>query len=249
MGTEFRDARLKIKRAKKHIEDIQSAILALENSCISTIEHRPNGGESLKHEIPDFQKGLDELSLIVGDAFHNLRTALDFAWYSTVSRLLPDKVSDSTKFPVRKTRQEVEAALHGIEVDARCKPLFDCIVSQIQPYAGSANSVLWTLHDIDISDKHLLLLGLDHRGMIGGISVRDENRELHRGASIPARGMDGQYVIPFVVGLKVEEKGKLTVTVTLEEAGIFKPLPVLTLLHDFRNFTFDAVKLLENVCC
>jgi hypothetical protein len=238
-----RDARLKIERAKKHIADLESAIYALENTCTSTIEHRPDGGQSLKHEIPEFHNALDRLSLIVGDAIHNLRSALDFAWRSTVTRLLPDKVSDTTKFPVRKTRQEVEAALHGIEIDTRCKPLFDCIISQIQPYEGSTNSVIWTLHDLDISDKHLLLLGLDQSGLIVHIAIRDQNGELHAGASWHAKGLEGRYIIDFALGLQVENKGKFSVTVILQEAGIFKSLPVVG------NFTFHTVKLLENVCC
>jgi hypothetical protein len=66
------------------------------------------------HEIPELRTALDELALIAGDAIHNLRSALDFAWYSTILRLLPDKISDSTKFPVRDTRQDVQGGLHGI---------------------------------------------------------------------------------------------------------------------------------------
>ena len=123
MTAQFRDARLKVERANKHIADLESAIEALEHTCTSTIEYRPDGGQSLKHEIPEFRDALERLSLIVGDAIHNLHAAFDFAWQSTIKRLLPDKVSDSTKFPSRKTRQEVEAALHGIEIDTRCKPL------------------------------------------------------------------------------------------------------------------------------
>ena len=41
-----------------------------------------------------------------------------------------------TKFPVRDSSQSLKTALHGIEVDTRYKPLFDCIVSTIQPYNG-----------------------------------------------------------------------------------------------------------------
>jgi len=246
MGAIYRDARLKIERAKKHIADVNTAIDALENSCATTIEDRPDGGQSLKHEIPDLRNGLDNLSLIVGDAFHNLRTAMDFAWFATISRCLPDKISDATKFPVRETRQQVEAALHGIEVDTRCKPLYDCIMSKIQPYYGGHNSAAWTLHDIDISDKHILLLGLDPTGHIRGITVRDADGESHRGSSMPARGIEGRYIIDFEKGIKVEETGKLSVTITLQQAGIFEPVTVDSLLSSFCNFTLYTVQLLEN---
>jgi hypothetical protein len=174
---------------------------------------------------------------------------LDFAWYSTISRLLPDKVSDKTKFPIRDTRKSVEDALHGIEVDTRCAALWECIMLKIQPYKGGHNSVLWTLHDLDISDKHLLLLGLDPTGYIKGIAVRNERGELSRGSTMPASGIEGRYIVDFQRGLKIEEKGELSVQVTLQEAHIFKPVPVNSLLSSFRNFTSYTVELLENVVC
>jgi hypothetical protein len=248
MSAFFRDARLKIERAKKHIADLQVAIVAQENTYTVTIEHHPDtGAQSLVHEFPDFEEALFELSLIVGDAIHNLHSALDFAWYGTISRHLPDKISPSTKFPVRDSRQQLEAALHGIEVDTRCKPLFDCLVSVIQPYKGGHNEVIWTLHDLDISDKHLLLLELDPLGHIGGIAIRDSNGETSRGSSMPAKGIEGRYIVDFESDIQVENEGKLSVTVTLPEAGIFKPVPVVSLLESFSNFVLYTVKLLENI--
>ena len=167
MSASYRDARLKVDRAKKHISDLKADIVALEDTSTATIEYHPDShAQSVVHEFPNFEKALAELSLIVGDAIHNLHSALDFAWYCTISRHLPDKISDSTKFPVRETRQNLEGALHGIEVDTRCKRLFDCIVSDIQPYKGGHNSAVWTLHNLDIPDKHLLLLGLYPMGHI-----------------------------------------------------------------------------------
>jgi hypothetical protein len=120
---------------------------------------------------------------------------------------------------------------------------------KIQPYKGGHNSVLWTLHDLDISDKHLLLLGLDPTGYIKGIAVRNERGELSRGSTMPASGIEGRYIVDFQRGLKIEEKGELSVQVTLQEAHIFKPVPVNSLLSSFRNFTSYTVELLENVVC
>jgi hypothetical protein len=83
MSAFYRDARLKIERAKKHLSDFNAAIVSLENTCTATIEHHQDSAQSLVHEIPDVRDVLDNLSLIAGDAIHNLRSALDFAWYST----------------------------------------------------------------------------------------------------------------------------------------------------------------------
>jgi hypothetical protein len=245
----FRDARLKIDRAKKHISDLEADIVALEDTYTAKIEyHSGNNAQSVVHEFPNLETSLAGLSLIVGDAIHNLRSALDFAWYSTIRRHLPDKISESTKFPVRETRQNLEGTLHGIEVDTRCKRLFDCIVSEIQPYKGGHNSAVWTLHNLDISDKHLLLLGLDPMGHIRGISIKDREGETHRGSSMPAKGIDGRYIIDFESGIQIEDKGKLSVTITLQEARIYEPVPVVSLLSSFSSFALHIVQLLESVC-
>jgi len=245
--TIYKDARLKVKRAKKHIEDFSAALIALEDACTVTVEQDENGRDLLKHEIPNSREALDDLSLIAGDVIHNLRSALDFAWPSTISRLLADKLTDHTKFPARKTREDVEGALHGIEIDTRCPALWNCIMSKIQPYDGGYNCAVWTLHDLDISDKHLLLLGLDPISQITGISVSDQNGELHRGHSMPSTGVDGKYHILFASGIKVEDKGRLSVAVTFQEAGLYNPVPVESLLSSFGNFTLHTVQLLENI--
>lgn len=248
MGASFRDARLKIDRAKKHLSDFRSAVIAQNDTFTATIEYHPDTkAQSLVHGFPNLEGALSELSLIVGDAIHNLHSALDFAWCSTICAHLPDKFSDSTKFPVRNTLQELEGALRGIEVDTRCEPLFDCIVSDIQPYNGGNNSVIWTLHQLDISDKHLLLLGLDPIGHIEGISIRDSDGQISRSSSMPAKGLNGFYIIGFEDGVQIEDKGRLSVTVTLQEAGIFNNVPAFSLLQDFSNLVLYTVKRLEGI--
>jgi hypothetical protein len=244
----FRDAYLKIDRANKHIADFQLTVIAQQDTYTTTIEHHPDiGAQSLIHEFPDFEKALCDLSLIAGDAIHNLHSALDFAWYSTIRKHLPNKITDSTKFPVRETVENLEGVLHGIEVDTRCKRLFDCIVSEIQPYKGGNNSVIWTLHDLDISDKHLLILGLDSIGQIRGFTVRDKNGEIHRWTTWPANGMHGRYIIDLGSDVQIEDKGKLSAAIILQEAGIFQSVPIPGLLQDFSNYITYAVKLLENI--
>lgn len=247
MSAAYRDARLKIRRAKKHIADFTAAVIALEDTCTATIEHHAEGGESLIHEIPNPRETLDDLALITGDALHNMRSALDFAWHSTISGFLPDKITNKTKFPVRRTRQDVEGALHGIEVDTRCIPLFECIMRDIQPYEGGHNEVAWTLNNIDNSDKHVLLLGLNPVAHITGITRRDANGQLDTGSSVQARGVNGRYIIDFPRGYKIEDKGKISIGILLQEAGIYYPVPIESLLSDFCNFSLYSVQLLENL--
>jgi hypothetical protein len=244
----FRDARLKVKRANEHLEELAAAIVALEKTYVSRIEPHPLlNAQSLVHEVPNVENALLDLSLIVGDIIHNLRTALDFAWYSTISKCLPDKISDCTKFPVRQTRQNLAAALHGIEVDTRCKRLFDCMMSDIQPFKGSHNSAVWTVHDLDICDKHLLLLELAPQGYIRGITLRDRNGGLHPDGATWAVPGAGPYCVDYVEGIKIEDKGNLSFAITLADAGMYKVVEVESLLSSFTSYTLHVIRLLENV--
>jgi hypothetical protein len=171
---------------------------------------------------------------------------LDFAWFSTINRHLPDKISDYTKFPVGKSRPDLERALHGIEVDTRCKALFDCMVSVIQPYHGGNNSVIRTLHDLDISDKHLLLLELTPNAAIENMALRDESGQIYERIRVPVEG-SGKYGIRLGPGIHVQNHGKLSFHVSLKDAGIFNGVPIPGLLYDFSHFVTYTVKSLESL--
>lgn len=246
MSTEFRDARLKIKRAKQHFEETKTAILALENSYISATKKNEHGITELIHEVPDCESQLLNLSLIVGDALHNLHSALDFAWASVIKKWVPNACSDNTKFPFRSDGPNLEGALHGIKVDIVCPALFRVVVNNIQPYIGGKGARLRALHELDILDKHLLLLGLTPNAEITGISVRDTNGQIYRGNATSVEDHRGPlFVVPFERGIEVHQKGKLAFNITIKEAGIFEDVPVLELLSTLFHHVTYVVQLLE----
>jgi hypothetical protein len=244
----FFDARLKIKRAHKHIGDMNLALLALEQNYTSAIERDPSTGiQQVTHFSSDLQSQIQELSLIVGDIIHNLRAALDFAWHSTVERHYIHKSSRSRrKFPVCDSRKKLEDALHGIEIDTLHPDLFNLLMSEIQPYKGGKNGVVYTLNELDVSDKHLLLLDLTPWGMIRDIVIRDKDGNISKGRGMPAPAI-GRHTISFERNITIEDKGKVSVTVTLKESDIFHGVPISSLLPSFSKYVLYIVNLLENL--
>jgi hypothetical protein len=243
----FRDAHLKIVRANKHIADLNSAIVALQNTRTSSVKRNPHtASQELIHEVPNQEKPLLDLSLIVGDAIHNLHTALDYAWVSTIKKRAPSAESKHTKFPFHDTREGVEGALHGIRIDTICPKIFEFIVSEIQPYKGGKDGILYALHDFDISDKHLLLLELTPRVGIKGISIRDKGGQVWHGSGMPTEG-PGPYVIAFDSDLHIEDKGQLTFKITIKEAGVFKGIPISDLLLILSKYVQYIVQSLERL--
>jgi hypothetical protein len=88
MKFDFESSRLKIDRAKKHISEVEQIITALPDNAVATVEINPNGGnEVLKHDIRDRNKIINNIALVLGDAIHNLHSALDHAWMSVLTEL------------------------------------------------------------------------------------------------------------------------------------------------------------------
>jgi hypothetical protein len=238
---------LKIDRANKHIAELEGVILSLEDTYSSTVERDDNVGyQKLIHTFPEVETSLAKLSLIVGDAIHNLHAALDFAYNRTLNQLAPSAVSGYAKFPVYPTREQLERVLKGRKIDTLCPPLFKVIVSEIQPYERGQAGVVYALHKLDISDKHLLLLGLTPNAHIKGIILQKKGGQTTT-ANTMTMGGAGSYAIAFPRQVKIKDKGKLRVTITVQEAGIFKGLPVLDLLSGFSQYVLYVVQRLESL--
>jgi len=74
----FNDARLKIERAKKHIDELNNELGKFLNRDFYrvTVEPDPQGGSPwIVFEIPNELP--KHIGLIIGDAVHNTRCALD----------------------------------------------------------------------------------------------------------------------------------------------------------------------------
>lgn len=226
----FREARLKIDRANKHIADVQSVVGSLKDRYISIVEtHQPTGGKMLTYECPDLARILIDLSLISGDAVHNLRTSLDYAWIVVITKLgLP--TSRWNKFPFSETPEKLHDVLAQRKINTSSPALYERIVSDIKPYPGG-NLYLWALHEMDIMDKHKLLIPVGNYTGVQDICVEDENGT-HTGFTTWDK--PGPVHIDFFPGVKIQNKGKLSVSIVFDQGtplaglAVAEELPVLS---------------------
>jgi len=147
--------RAKIKRANKHIQDAKSIIEAFRNTDPYgvRVEIDLESGHKIQR-VHQRAPVPEELSLVIGDAVHNLRSALDHLAWQLVEKNgnTPDR---HTCFPIYDAPKVGKAAanpkIKGIN------PAAATILETVQPYqAGYGN--LRMLHDLDIIDKHRLVL-------------------------------------------------------------------------------------------
>jgi hypothetical protein len=247
MGAISHQATLKVERANEHIAHLRESLVALEKTYTSHVELDPKTGlQNLIHTVPSLATSLQKLSLIAGDAVHNLRSALDIAWFETLERIAPATRRNFRKFPVRQGRKELEAALKGIKIQERCPALYTMMVSTIKPYISGDNSVLGILHNLDIEDKHILPLQLGTWAEIRGVIVAEKNGYTASGSGMPVQSL-GPYVISFPGDFTIKNHGKLFLTITVKKSSPFYGMPVAILLPGCGEYVFHAIKLLATV--
>lgn len=240
----FADAQLKIERANKHVADIERRIAGLKNAYIATIEINPKAGNKvIKHDLADRTVRTD-VALIAGDAIHNLKCALDYAWFAAVEPILPPALTKRTKFPVYPTVDKLETALREIEVDLAGPDLFKLMVTEIKPYKGG-NFAIWPIHKLDIGDKHRLLIPIIHFATIKGIELEKDGEsmtlETNPTVQVPP------YYIPIQEGWHIANKGEVSVSVMLNDRVAGGPMRMVETLKLFSRFVLQVVDVLERV--
>jgi hypothetical protein len=147
----------KIERAEEHIEDLLIACGAfLKSGGYSTVayEDAETGDRVINLRI--IESPPNSISLILGDAIHNLRTSLDY-----LARQLVEAgggtPNDETAFPIFYNRKNFEAKFMG-KISGASQQAVN-LIQILKPYKGG-NDALWKLHRLDIIDKHRLLVTL-----------------------------------------------------------------------------------------
>ena len=175
MDDRFRGSRLKIERANHHIADIFDTLVVFSGSGIYDlrIEKDLNSRQNFVCCDVDLSKfPADRLALTIGDALHNLRSALDHLYYQVVLAC-GGSPTNWTRFPIRNSRESLEntiaEALEKQQINALVQEL---IITSIKSYQGG-NSALWGLHQCNIRDKHEILIPV--LKLVGIFDLRLEN--------------------------------------------------------------------------
>jgi hypothetical protein len=146
---------LKLARAERHIAELRDAatqFLASQPFALYSTEET-NG--DLVWRVRIVRRVPHEWSAIVGDAVHNIRSALDLLAWQLVE-LGGATPSRDTSFPITtsaaaKFNAELNKALAG------ANPAAIRFVERLRPFAGG-NKALTQLHTLDVIDKHRLVL-------------------------------------------------------------------------------------------
>lgn len=239
-------ARLKVKRANKHITDIELSTDSLKKGLVCQAHINPNrGNEYIKCDFADIQdrESFEYLPVMIGDAVHNLKCALDHAWLEAMSRLVPSRDWSRTKFPVHPTRNDFELALDKSEVSALAPNFSRFLISEIKPYDGG-DSAIRTVHELDVRDKHRLLIPVVHYSSIGAIYVKDQYGVRVKGGTWGTTDPLPHFV-EFERGIHIEDPGSASFDVMFQYGDAGRETRAVDTLRLYSMHILRVVELLE----
>jgi hypothetical protein len=165
--------RVKIERAKQHFADLEAARDRFIKSNPYSLGKKPDPKPGHEGCNLWFMTRIDpiptEIAMLVGDAIHNIRSALDHLACQLVFAS-GNSISDQTSFPIFKGTQINEPSF-ARKVQGMSQAAQD--IRSSEPYKNGKGHTLWVLHELDIADKHHGLLTILFK--VNSVSVKFKN--------------------------------------------------------------------------
>lgn len=245
MDNPLLSCRVKIERARKHVLDLKAAIAGLNG---------PHAEKGFTEDYTDeftcvFRVGVIkpmpvEFSCFIGDAIHNLMSALDALAVALVRRENPQATEGeikSTYFPIKEKGPRPTSGEQTFL--SRISPEAAAIVQRIQAYPGGQGELLCTLRDLNIIDKHRTILTLTSLFRHAAVLGAAPGAGFYEPApSPPFKNGDeiGRWIGNYPRNCPAIQ---FTAFIVFDEAGLAKHRAVLTILEDFINVVERTVKV------
>lgn len=152
----FFASKLKVERAHQHIQEVERwchDLVAVDGYAAGAYIDAESRKASLKLVAPRFTKvpGVP-IAVLIGDAIHNLRSALD---YLAADILRPFRVDpESSSFPIDRNRQSLVGKEHYRQIERHAPDIATIIADFIDARGGE----FCGLNQLDRTDKHRLLI-------------------------------------------------------------------------------------------
>lgn len=244
----FENARLKVQRANQHIADFENTfqIFRATGGYSIHVHGHPQGSFHIEARL---NKPLDPIfALIIGDAIHNLRTALDHAHWELVG-LDGGTQNRNTKLPTGDTRQSFEAAAKGVITPRQDTK--DFLVG-LGVYPDGPGSLLYRINLLDNADKHTVLTPVIGVSSIEKLTIYQRGTDIvvmeMRDCSF-APGPDGVVRIASIGpghSIKADDHIKATLSPFFGKVDFAPDEPVQLLLAQMAQAVSDTILRFEN---
>lgn len=155
---DFLGVRLKLERARHHIRHLEQ--IAREHIALNVkaMARQPNPKKWRRRGVGSAPPL--HTPTILGDAIHNLRSALDHAYCALVISN-GNTINNRTSFPFYPNKDKSLEHLYKngkLRDDSPSDNAINFILDEIRPFRDDGSD-LYQLHKLDIDDKHKVLVG------------------------------------------------------------------------------------------
>jgi hypothetical protein len=234
----FEGARLKVKRANQHIDQLNTILtdfIKTDDFHRLSVLKNEAGHYVLTYEtIKQLPK---DVPTILGDAIHNLRSSLDLATNEIVTN--PGKY---TRFPFQSSRKELIGSINGGSVKTAGTDIVNLIVNDIKPYKGG-NGPLCALNDADIMDKHSLLIPVISVSALTNVNVV-AGRAIFTGCTFAVSGDGKLNIVGFPENVELQGNVEPRFEVLFDKR-IFDGQPLIPTLHQLSQLVSGIMNQME----
>lgn len=261
MSGSLAGCRAKIERAKQHIHDLNTTIVAFFDTkpYVVGTKRNPDTRQLIYYvvSVPDTPP---TILTIAGDVFQNLRSALDHLAYQLVFVGTKGRGPfEHVYFPARfNSASEYESKRMGQVQGMRQEAIK--AIDAIEPYQGGKGDILWRLHQLNNIDKHRLLLTVGSN--FGSVNVGPLVMHLFQNAPAWAKDIPpinvsitpANRLCPLKAGdelfidgpdAEVNEKMKFALHIALSEPKIAEAEPLIELLQQMTDFIDNLISAFE----
>lgn len=242
----FYSALLKINRAKQHIMDLRAEFDAFLNANPHTYAVKYEYDRDAYSQMQDlrisveFEKNVcvpEIFGLLIGDAAHNLRSALDHLMWELIGPVNGPQDKRLT-FPMADIRTNYDSAIDGLQATpAATKKFLKCF----EAYSRGNGKALYGLHILDRTDKHRVINPIVAAARISGLR---DHREQTVYPDISARiGENGEAIFPInfrAIPSEGQRDFKVTLDVFFSNVEFFPGKPVLPALVELTDHVIDV---------
>ena len=240
----FDGPKLKVERANHHINELESSLsvfLKMQPYSIRVDVDPTTGQNFLRfHTIKDPPA---DLPLIIGDAAHNLRSALDLMW-SAILRHAGENDS-SGHFPFHETRENLVDTIDKGAVKRAFPAVAALILDQIRPHKRG-DDALWALNKLDVLDKHRLLIPVISAVRLSGVDLEDENQNHFNNMTLTVAA-DGRIITPVATAarLNIKNYGEPTVSIIFGKDQPLVGEPIIPTLRQLAQSVRGIIYTIE----
>jgi len=250
-------ATLKIERSSEYIQELNE-LFREKHPFVFVVETDTKTRKRaafIKHD----EAIICRAAAISGDIVHNLRAALDHAYWKIVSPFATSpKEERSIQFPFSKTAAGLEEAVKNRLADRVSASFFKALID-LKPHGNDGgNKLLYLIHEMDAIDKHRLLIPTCDETRLPYDQIKRILPDFPFGASEGARftGCNFKWTVPFLpadIGdLKpptthvFEKEVPVPIEIVFAVPSPLNRYPVIPTLNKLVNVARETIKIVRS---